>query len=86
MFMLFSLQIVFYVHVIVFKEQAYISVGFNSWKKASECFETYQQTNCHKVAPLLETVVMKCANIAELTNQWIVDSLRKERKCLIDVI
>ena len=68
------------------KEQAYISVVFNSWKKAPTCFENHQQTNCHKAAAALETVATKCGNIAELTNQSIVDYRQKERKHLIDVI
>ena len=68
------------------KEQAYIIVGFNSWKKAPKCFKNHQQTNCHKAAAALATVVTECGYIAELTNQSIVDSCRKERKHLINVI
>ena len=34
----------------------------------------------------METVVIKCGKVAELTIQSIVDSPRKERKHLIDVI
>ena len=68
------------------KEQAYISVDFNQWKKAPKCFENQQQTNCHKAAAALRTVVTKCGDVAELANQSIVDSHRKERKHLIDVI
>ena len=68
------------------KGQAYISVGFNSWKKAPKSFENHQQTNCQKAADALETIVTKCGNVAELTNQNIVDYCREERKHLIDVI
>ena len=68
------------------KEEAYISVGFNSWKKAPKCFDIHQQTNCHKAASALEIIVTKCANVSEHSNQSIVDSRQKERKHLIDVI
>ena len=68
------------------KEEACISAGFNSWKKAPKCFELHQQTHCHKAASSLETVRTKCANVAELNNQCIADSRQKERKHLIDVI
>ena len=68
------------------KEQAYTSVGFNSWKKAPKCFETHQQTNCHKAAASLEIVVARCSDVAELTNQNIADSRQNERKYLADVI
>ena len=69
------------------KEQAYISVGFNSWKKIPKCFENHQQTNRHKAAAAaLETVATKLGNVAELANQSTVDSRRKEKKHLIDVI
>ena len=68
------------------KEQSYMSVGFSLRKKAPKCFENHQQTNCHKAAAALETVATKFGNIAELTNQNIVDYRRKERKHLIDVI
>ena len=68
------------------KEQAYISAGFNAWKKAPKCFETHQQTNCHKAAASLETVVARCSDVVELTNQSIADSRQSDRKYLVDVI
>ena len=68
------------------KEQAYISAGFNAWKKAPKCFETHQQTNCHKAAASLETVVGRCSDVVELTNQSIADSRQSDRKYLVDVI
>lgn len=68
------------------KEQAYVSVGFSSWKKAPKCFEDHQQTNCHKAAAALETVVAKCGDVGEIINQSVLDSRQKERKYLIDVI
>ena len=68
------------------KEQAYVSVGFSSWKKAPKCFEDHQQTNCHKAAAALETVVTKCGDVGEIMNQSVLDARQKERKHLIDVI
>ena len=68
------------------KEQAYISVGFSSWKKAPKSFEDHQQTNCHKAAAALETVVTKCGDVGEIINQSVLDSCQKERKHLVDVI
>ena len=40
----------------------------------------------NKAAAALETVVTKCGDVAELTNQSVLDSRQKERKHLIDVI
>ena len=68
------------------KEQAYISVGFNSWKKSPKCFEKHQQTNCHKAASAMETVVSKCADVGEMTNKSITEARKKERNHLINVI
>lgn len=68
------------------KEQAYISVGFNSWKKAPKCFEKHQETNCHKAASAMETVVSRCADVGELTNKTIAETRKKERNHLINVI
>jgi len=68
------------------KEQAYISVGFKSWKKAPNCFKIHEQTSCHKAAAALELVVPGCSNIAEMTDKNVKDSRMKERKHLVDVI
>ena len=68
------------------KEQAYISVGFNSWKKAPKCFEEHQKTNCHKAAAAMETIVPNCGDVAEMTNKNILDTKRKERKHSLDII
>ena len=55
-------------------------------KRVPKCFKTHQQTNCHKAAAVLETVVPNCGDVAELTNKSVIDSRKKERKHLIDVI
>ena len=68
------------------KEQAYTSAGFNAWKKAPKCFETHQQTNCHRAAASLETVVARCSDVVEVTNQSIADSRQSDHKYLVDVI
>ena len=55
-------------------------------KKAPKYFEKHQETNCHKAASALETVVTKCADVAELTNKSIVESRKVERNHLTNVI
>ena len=67
------------------KEPAYISDGFNSWKKAPKCFEEHQKTNCHIAAASMETIVPNCGDVAEMTNKNILDKKRKERKHLLDI-
>ena len=54
------------------KEDAYISRGFRSWKKASKCFEEHQQSICHKAAASYH--VVKSKDIEELTNKNLLES------------
>ena len=68
------------------KEQAYISIGVNSWKKAPKCFEDHQDSKCHKTATCMEILVPKCGDAKEMTDKIIADSRENERKHLINVI
>ena len=68
------------------KEAAYISKGFKSRKKAPKCFEEHHQTRCHKSAATYHVVIPKCKDVGEMTNHTLVESRKRERKYLLDVI
>ena len=68
------------------KEQAYITIGVNSWKKAPKCFQDHQETNCHNTAACMEILVPKCGDAKEMSDKAISDSRETERKHLINVI
>ena len=50
------------------EEAAFITKGFESWKKAPKCFEEHPQRKCHK-SPIVYHVVPNCNCIAELTRE-----------------
>ena len=68
------------------KEQAFISVGFNNWKKALDKFKKHQHSACHKTSVTYEQTVHKSKNCPEMLDS----ALRKEReinqKCLLKII
>ena len=68
------------------REEAYLTKGFRSWKKAPKCFEEHQQTTCHKAPAIYYIVVSKYGDVREFTNQNTVDLHKSERRYLIDVI
>ena len=46
------------------KDPAYISTGFNNWKKAPKCFKTHENSKCHKAALTNQVTVPKCGDVA----------------------
>ncbi len=69
-----------------YKEKAYISVGFNSWKKAPKCFEEHQMSGCHKAAVAMKAVAVSCPDIVDLTNKTSGEKKATERHHLMNVI
>ena len=41
-------------------EEAYITKGFNNWKKALEAFFDHQQSKAHRAVIINESVVLQC--------------------------
>ena len=64
------------------KDPAYISTGFNNWKKAPKCFKTHENSKCHKAALTNQVTVPKCGDIAELINKDLVKQRSNERQYL----
>ena len=58
------------------KETAFISTGFNNWKKALEKFKKHQNSLCHKASLTYEEVVPQCGNVREMTDK----NLKAERE------
>ena len=48
------------------KEQAYISKGFKSWKKAPKCFTEHEQSKTHTTAKTYEVLVPRCADLGDI--------------------
>ena len=44
-------------------EEAYITKGFNNWKKALEAFVDHQQSKAHRAAITYESVVPQCGDV-----------------------
>ena len=68
------------------KEYAYITKGFSSWKKAPKCFQSHQDTACHRAASAYQLLIPKCQDIAELMDNQLLKKREVERKYLIEVI
>ena len=68
------------------KEQAYISKGFSTWKKAPKCFSNHQESACHLAASAYHLVVPQCPDVGELIDDQITQRRSIERKYLLDVL
>ena len=66
--------------------EAYITKGFNNWKKALEAFVDHQQSKAHRAAITYEYVVRQCGDVLEMTVSDLNNKLLAERKHLIKVM
>ena len=48
-------------------EEAYITKGFNNWKKAVEPFADHQQSKANRAAITYEFIVPQCGDVLEMT-------------------
>ena len=67
-------------------EEAYITKGFNNWKKALEAFVDHQQSKAHRAATTYESVVPQCGDVLEITVNDLNNKRLAERKYLIKVM
>ena len=67
-------------------EEAYITKGFNNWKKALEAFVDHQQSKAHRAAITYESVVPQCSDVLEMTFNDLNNKRLAERKYLIKVM
>ena len=68
------------------KETAFISTGFNNWKKALEKFKKHQNSLCHKVSLTYEEVVPQCGDVREMTDKNLKAERELNYKCLMVII
>ena len=68
------------------QEPSFTTTGFSSWKKAIECFNKHQDSECHKVALSFHTTVKSCKNIIDTTNINAANKRKNERNYLIKVV
>ena len=67
-------------------EEAYITKGFNNWKKALEAFFDNQHSNAHRAAITYESVVPQCGDVLEMAVNDLDNKCLAEKKYLIKVI
>ena len=67
-------------------EEAYITKGFNIWKKALKAFVDHQQSNAHRAAITYESVVAKCSDGLEMTVNDLNKKRLAERKYFIKIM
>ena len=48
------------------KDSAYVSTGFNNWKKVPKCFKTHENSKCYKVALTNQVTVPKYGDKASI--------------------
>ena len=70
------------------KEEAFLSVGFHSWSKATTAFRVYQKLKCHLAALNFEATILRClcGNVIEMSNESIKAGMKENRKCLIKIL
>ena len=64
------------------KEEAFLSVGFHSWSKATTAFRVHQKLKCHLAALNFEVTILRClcGNVIEKAG------MKENRKCLIKIL
>ena len=67
-------------------EEAYITKGFNNWKKAPEAFVDYQQSKAHRPAITYESIVPQSGDVLEVTVNDLNNKRLAERKYLIKIM
>ena len=67
-------------------EEAYITKGFNNWKKALEAFVDHQQSKAHRATITYESVVPQCSDVLAMTVNDLNNNRLAERKYLIKVM
>ena len=55
--------------------EAYITKGFNNWKKPLEAFVYHQKSKAHRAAITYVSVVSQCGDVLEMT----VNDLNNQR-------
>ena len=68
------------------KEDAFIEIGFKSWKKALERFEKHQTSNCHRAAAAHEVVIPHCGDVVEMINENTNANRALSRRCFITIL
>ena len=54
-------------------EEAYITQGFNNWKKVLEAFVDHQQPKAHRAAITYEFVVLQCDDVLEMMDNDLIN-------------
>ena len=67
-------------------EEAYITKGFNNWKKTLEAFVDHQQSKAHRAVVTYESLVPQCGDVLEMTVNDLNNKRLAERKYLIKVM
>ena len=68
------------------KEEAFFSVGFHSWNKATNAFRLHQKSKCHLAALSFEVTIPSCGNVIEMSNESMKAGMKENRKCLIKIL
>ena len=68
------------------KEEAFLSVGFHSWNKATTGFRVHQKSKCHLAALSFEITIPRCGNVIEMSNESMQAGMRENRKYLIKIL
>ena len=67
-------------------EEAYITKGFNNWKKSLEAFVDHQQSKAHRAANTYESVVPQYGDVLEMTDNDLNNKNLALRKYLIKIM
>ena len=68
------------------KEEAFLSVGFHSWNKATTAFRVHQKSKCHLVGLSFDVTIPRCGNVIEMSNESMKAGMKENRKCLIKIL
>ena len=67
-------------------EEAYITKGFNNWRKALEAFVDHQQSKAHRAAIACASLVPQCGDVLEMTVNDLNNKRLAESNYLIKIM
>ena len=60
------------------KDEAFLSIGFHSWNKATTAFRVHEKSKCHLAAISFEVTTPLCVNVIEMSKESMKAGMKEK--------
>ena len=60
------------------KDEAFLSIGFHSWNKATAAFRVHEKSKCHLAAISFEVTIPFCVNVIEMSKESMKAGMKEK--------